>query len=342
MGIFKAAGGAVGGVLADQWLEAFSCDALPDTVLAQPGAKQTGARSSNTKGDGNVISAGSKIMVADGQCAVAVESGKVIGVYDTPGEHTFQSGRTGSIFSGGGLGSLARQTAERIGFGGDMPISQSIQYLNMKEIPGNAFSFERTVSLVNAAGNLSLDVPIRFAGAFSFRVSDPLTFYKSVCRSRTGAVTVESVLPQLTGEFASAAVAALAELFTEGLTAAALIACAPELREAVSVRLTEKWEALRGFRVVSAAFSQIAPREADIRLLQQLDVAETLSDPAAAAGYLAAAQADAVRAAAQNAAKAVPVNVFLRNNPSARTLWRCACGSYCTGRFCEKCGAKRE
>ena len=23
-------------------------------------------------------------------------------------------------------------------------------------------------------------------------------------------------------------------------------------------------------------------------------------------------------------------------------LWRCACGNYCTGRFCEKCGAKRE
>ena len=342
MGIIKAAGGAVGGVLADQWLEAFSCDALPQELLAKPGIKQTGARSSNTKGSEGVISAGSKIMVADGQCAVAVESGKVIGVYDTPGEHTFQSGRTGSVFSGGGLGALARQTAERIGFGGDMPIIQSIQYLNMKEIPGNACSFERTVSLKNAAGNLSLDVPVRFAGVFSFKVSDPLTFYKNVCRSRTGVVTVESVLPQLTEEFASAAAAALAELYTEGLTAAALIGCTPELCKAVSARLTEKWEALRGFQVVSAAFSTIAPREGDIHLLQQLDVAAALSDPVAAAGYLAAAQADALRAAAQSAAKAIPVNVFLQKNSAAPRLWRCACGNYCTGRFCEKCGAKRE
>ena len=342
MGIIKAAGGAVGGVLADQWLEAFSCDALPQELLAKPGIKQTGARSSKTKGSEGVISAGSKIMVADGQCAVAVESGKVIGVYDTPGEHTFQSGRTGSVFSGGGLGALARQTAERIGFGGDMPIIQSIQYLNMKEIPGNAFSFERTVSLKNAAGNLSLDVPVRFAGVFSFKVSDPLTFYKNVCRSRTGVVTVESVLPQLTEEFASAAAAALAELYTEGLTAAALIGCTPDLCEAVSARLTEKWEALRGFQVVSAAFSTIVPREGDIHLLQQLDVAAALSDPVAAAGYLAAAQADALRAAAQSAAKAIPVNVFLQKNPAAPRLWRCACGNYCTGRFCEKCGAKRE
>ncbi|MBQ6022914.1 MAG: hypothetical protein IJL25_08300, partial [Clostridia bacterium] len=201
---------------------------------------------------------------------------------------------------------------------------------------------ERTVSLVNAAGNLSLDVPIRFAGAFSFRVSDPLTFYKSVCRCRAGTVTVESVLPQLTEEFASAAAAALAELFTEGLTAAALIACTPQFCKAVSERLTEKWEALRGFAVVSAAFSQIAPREGDIRLLQQLDVAAALSDPVAAAGYLAAAQADALRAAAHSAVKAVPVNVFLQKNPVAQRLWRCACGNYCTGRFCEKCGAKRE
>ena len=66
MGLIKAAMGAAGGVLADQWKEYFYCDALPQDVLMVKGQKRVSSRSSNTKGSDNVISNGSVVVVAVG------------------------------------------------------------------------------------------------------------------------------------------------------------------------------------------------------------------------------------------------------------------------------------
>ena len=67
MGLLKAGIGAVGGVLADQWKEYFYCEAMDRDILVMKGRKRTGKRSSNKKGDDNIISNGSVIAVADGQ-----------------------------------------------------------------------------------------------------------------------------------------------------------------------------------------------------------------------------------------------------------------------------------
>ena len=75
MGLIKAAAGAVGGMMADQWKEFFVCDAIDDDVLVVKGSKQASGRSSNTKGESNVISDGSAVSVADGQCMMIVEQG---------------------------------------------------------------------------------------------------------------------------------------------------------------------------------------------------------------------------------------------------------------------------
>ena len=66
MGLFKAAAGAIGGTLADQWKEFFTCDSLSNDVLFARGYKQTNRRTSNTDGHDNVITQGSAIAVADG------------------------------------------------------------------------------------------------------------------------------------------------------------------------------------------------------------------------------------------------------------------------------------
>ena len=68
MGLIKAALGAAGGVMADQWKEFFYCEALGKDVLVTKGQKRITGRSSNTKGNDNIISNGSGIAVADGQC----------------------------------------------------------------------------------------------------------------------------------------------------------------------------------------------------------------------------------------------------------------------------------
>ena len=86
MGLFKAIGGAIGGVLADQWREYFYCDALEADILAAKGAHRTGKRSSNTKGTDNIISNGSIIAVNEGQFMMIVDQGKVVDFCAEAGE----------------------------------------------------------------------------------------------------------------------------------------------------------------------------------------------------------------------------------------------------------------
>ncbi len=100
MGLIKAAMRSAGGVLADQWKEFFYCEALPDNVLVTKGQKRTSGRSSNRKGSDNIISSGSVIAVADGQCMLVVEQGKVVEVAAEPGEFIFDSSTEPTIFAG--------------------------------------------------------------------------------------------------------------------------------------------------------------------------------------------------------------------------------------------------
>ena len=78
MGLIKAGMGALGGTLADQWKEFFYCDSLDKDVLMVKGQKRTSRRSSNN-GEDNIITNGSGIAVADGQCMLIVEQGRVVG-----------------------------------------------------------------------------------------------------------------------------------------------------------------------------------------------------------------------------------------------------------------------
>ena len=122
MGLIKAGMGALGGTLADQWKEFFYCESMPKEVLVTKGQKRTTGRSSNTKGNDNIISNGSGIAVADGQCMIIVEQGKVVEVCAEPGEFTYDTSTEPSIFSGN-LGESIKETFKTVGkrftYGGD-------------------------------------------------------------------------------------------------------------------------------------------------------------------------------------------------------------------------------
>lgn len=100
MGLIKAGLGAVGGVLADQWKEFFYCEAMDKEVMVTKGQKRVSGRSSNTKGSDNIISNGSGIAVADGQCMIIVDQGRVVEVCAEPGEFTYDASTELSIFAG--------------------------------------------------------------------------------------------------------------------------------------------------------------------------------------------------------------------------------------------------
>ena len=100
MGLIKAGLGAVGGVLADQQKEFFYCEAMDKEVMVTKGQKRISGRSSNTKGSDNIISNGSGIAVADGQCMMIVDQGRVVEVCAEPGEFTYDASSEPSIFAG--------------------------------------------------------------------------------------------------------------------------------------------------------------------------------------------------------------------------------------------------
>ncbi|MBE6705796.1 MAG: SPFH domain-containing protein, partial [Ruminococcaceae bacterium] len=183
MGLIKAGLGALGGTLADQWKEFFYCEALSNDVLMVKGQKQITGRSSNTKGNDNIISNGSGIAVADGQAMMIVEQGKVVEFCAEPGEFTYDSSSEPSIFAGN-LGQSILDTFKTIGkrfaYGGDTGKDQRVYYFNTKEIMGNKYGTATPIPfrvVVNEQMGLKLSVDIRCNGEYTYKMVNPMLFY---------------------------------------------------------------------------------------------------------------------------------------------------------------------
>ena len=167
MGLIRAAVGAAGGTLADQWKEFFYCEAMDKEVMVVKGTKRSSSRSSNKHGSDNIISSGSGIAVADGQCMMIVEQGKVVEVCADPGEYTYDASTEPSIFSGS-LGDGIRKTFDTIGkrfaFGGDTGKDQRVYYFNTKELVDNKFGTANPIPfrVVDSRIGLDVDVAVRW------------------------------------------------------------------------------------------------------------------------------------------------------------------------------------
>lgn len=350
MGIIKAATGSVSGVMADQWLEIYTCEGMPNDTLAMRGVKKTDGKSANTKGEDTVISDGSLVIVHDGQCALAVDRGEIIGEYYA-GENTYHSDRSKSIFHKGGFKGVVKQSWERFGYGGVSAVYQVIMYIDLKEHHGNPFSVTRAVNIKDRHSLTQMDINVTLSGMYSFRVTDPVTFYQRVCGKSTGTVTTKLVLPQLTAEFNAALAMALAQLSREGAISPTDISSDTDaLSEKVTAMISQKWEALRGFAIVSVAIVGVDISPKDMALLQGLERDKAFTEPTMAAAHITGAQGDAMRTAAGNPAgggigvvAAVGAErLFGQQEPSIPAQWVCSCGSVNRSKFCPECGKKRE
>ena len=186
MGLIKAGVGALGGTLADQWKEFFYCEALDKEVLCKKGEKRIGNRSSNTKGNDNIISSGSGIAVADGQCMIIVEQGKIVEVCAEPGEFTWDASTEPSIFTGKLSESVKKSFATiggRFTYGGDTGKDQRVYYFNTKEILDNKFGTPNPFmfDVVNKRIGMTRTVQVRCNGIYTYKIIDPILFYKEVC-----------------------------------------------------------------------------------------------------------------------------------------------------------------
>ena len=376
MGLIKALSGAVGGTLADQWKEFFYCDALSSDTLMVKGEKRITGRSSNTKGNDNIISNGSGIAVADGQCMMIVEQGKIVEVCAEPGEYTYDKSTEPSIFTGPlgkGILDTFKTIGKRFTYGGDTGKDQRVYYFNTKELIDNKFGTPNPIPfrVVDRNIGLDIDVSVRCSGVYSYKIADPLLFYTNVCGNVEKAYTRDTIDGQLKTEFISALQPAFGRLSELGLRPNQIVAHNTDLENAMNSALSAKWGELRGLQVVSIALGSVTLPEEDAELIKKAQHAAILRDPSMGAATLVGAQAEAMKAAAANengammgfmglgmATQAGGMNAqnlyqmgqqARQQQPQAPAApasapadaWKCSCGATVTGKFCTECGAKK-
>ncbi|MGM9572510.1 MAG: SPFH domain-containing protein [bacterium] len=374
MGLLKAALGAVGGVMADQWREFFYCESLDADVLVAKGEKRTGKRSSNTKGEDNVISNGSVISVNEGQCMIIVESGKVVELCAEPGEFVYDTGTEPSIFYGG-LGEGIKQSFAQIGrrftFGGDAGKDQRIYYFNTKEIMGNKYGTPSPVPFRVVDNNIGLDmdIAIRCHGEYSYKITNPLLFYTNVCGNVDNVFLRESLDSQLKAELLTALQPAFARISALGIRYSLLPAHTMEIGDALNEILSAKWKDSRGIEIVVFGISSVNASEEDENMLKEIQRNAALRNPAMAAAHIVGAQAQAMQDAAKNQGGFGAMGGFMGMNMAQNTGgmnasglfalgqqpnqnqmqqqnaggWICSCGqSGNTGKFCQSCGKPQQ
>lgn len=311
MGLIKAGLGAAGGVMADQWKEFFYCDSLPNDVLMKKGQKRTGSRSSNTKGNDNIISNGSGIAVADGQCMIIVEQGKIVEVCAEPGEFTFDTSTEPSIFAGSlgqGIINTFKTIGKRFTYGGDTGKDQRVYYFNTKEILNNKFGTPSPIifEVVNKRIGISRTVQVRCNGVYTYVISDPLLFYTRLCGNVADEFTRDMIDDQLKTEFIDALQPALGALSEQELRPAQIPARANELKEAMNNALKQEWIENRGISVGKIALNPITLTDDDMKKINEMeDAANVGSNPFMMAGRMTNATADAMQTAAGNSAGAM-------------------------------------
>jgi membrane protease subunit (stomatin/prohibitin family) len=382
MGLIKAIVGAAGGVLADQWKEFFLCESLEADVLVAKGEKRTSKRSSNTKGEDNIISNGSGIVVNKGQAAIIVDQGRIAEFVAEEGQFTYDQSSEPSVFTGGlgkGIIGSIKNIGARFTYGGSPGKDQRVYFFNTKEIMGNKYGTPSPIPylVIDPSLGLRLTISLRCNGEYSYRIIDPVLFYSNVTGNVEEAYTRDKIDSQLKSELLTALGPAFAKL-GGGLEYHELPAKTLELAKVLNEQLSSEWRDGRGIEIVKFGISALnAPKEDEDRI-KQLQTAAVMRDPTMAAANLVAAQSEAMRTAAANESGAAmafmgmgmagnaggmnaqnlfdmgqqqspspsgtPVGGSQTGGAPAPALWDCSCGyKGNTGKFCAECGkAKPE
>lgn len=375
MGLIKAALGSVGSVLADQWKEYFYCDSMAANVLVTKGKKRTSSRNSNTKGSDNIISNGSVVAVNEGQCMMIVEQGKIVEFAAEAGEYTWNSSSEPTIFQGGleGLEGSWETLKRRFAFGGDTAKDQRVYFFNLKELVGNKYGTPAPIPFRVVDNNIGLDmdVSIRCNGEYSYKIADPMLFYKNVCGNVSQDYTRDQLDSQLKSEFLTALQPAFARISAQGIRYSALPGHTMELAQAMNEVLSGKWGATRGLAIVAVGVNSVTASAEDEATIKELQKSAVFRNTNMAAAHMVQAQAEAMKTAAGNKNGAMmgfmgmnmaqsaggfnAASLFQmgQQQPAApapaapaapaagANTWKCSCGAVNTGKFCMECGTSK-
>ncbi|WP_349673622.1 SPFH domain-containing protein [Lacrimispora sp.] len=363
MGIVKALTSAIGGSLADQWLEVIEAGNMGDQTLFTSGVKVR--KGSNTKGTDNTVSDGSVIHVYPNQFMLLVDGGKVIDYTGEPGYFTVKNSSMPSLFNGQ-LKEAVSESFDRIRFGGQTPTAQKVYFINLQEIKGIKFGTPNPINYFDQFYNAELF--LRAHGTYSIKVTDPILFYAEAVPKNADHIEVEDINGQYLSEFLEALQSSINQMSADGIRISYVASKGRELGQYMSDVLDDQWRAGRGIEIQSVGIASISYDEESKSLIQMRNQGAMLSDPGIREGYVQGAAARGIEAAGSNAngslagfmgmgmgmntaggfmgaASAANANQMQMNqaakNAGAQETWTCSCGSVNTGKFCPDCGSKK-
>jgi len=367
MGFIKAALGSALGTLYDEWLEFICCESMESDVLMKKGMTRASRHSGNTDRDENIITDGSRVVVNEGQCMLAVEDGRVIDFSAEPGGYIYKTGTEPSMYSGGDL--RLKDTFAKMGkrwaSGGQAMHDQRVYFVNTKEILDNKIGIG---DIPFRDGEFNLTLMLNGFGTYTYRITDPIKFYTNLCANVSDSYVRKALMPQLRAEMQSAMLPVLGRLSGSGIRYDQLPGITARIASELNAELKEKWIEHRGIEINTLALTSIKPDNDSIAKIRQLQESNIYAGATQMLGArIGAAQASAMEEAAGNAGGAVTgfmgmnmaagsgvnANDLLHpNQPSSsggqaateaveQEEWQCSCGARNTLRFCIECGKKK-
>lgn len=300
MGIIKAVAAAIGGGLADQWLEVIEPGDMGDQTVFAGGVKIR--KGSNTKGTDNTVSNGSVIHVYPNQFMMVVDGGKVIDYTAEEGYYTVNDSSLPSMFNGEFKETL-KESFNRIRYGGETPRAQKVFYVNLQEIKGIKFGTRNPVNYFDGFYNAELF--LRAHGAYSIKITDPLLFYAQVIPKNASNVEIDSINEQYMDEFLEALQASINQMSADGERISFVASKGTALSKYMADVLDEGWKRDRGFEVLNVGLASISYDEESQKLINMRNQGAMLSDPSVREGYVQGAMARGMEAAGSNAGGAM-------------------------------------
>ena len=361
MGIIKAVFGAVGGGLADQWLEVIESDQMDDTTVFAKGVavRKNDKRSSNTKGTENYVTDGSVIHVYPNQFMLLVDGGKVIDYTAEEGYYTVKNDAAPSLFNGQ-FGEALKETFQRVKYGGVTPKAQQVFFVNLQEIKGIKFGTPNAINYFDNFYNSELF--LRTHGTYSIKITDPLLFYAEAIPRSATRVDINDINEQYLSEFLEALQAAVNQYSADGQRISFMPSKSRELSKYMNDILDADWKEKRGFEIQSVGIASISYDEESQKLINMRNQGAMLGDPSVREGFVQGAVARGLEAAGSNeggamagfmgmgigmnagggvisAASNANQQQMAAQQPAApANTWTCACGAVCSGNFCPTCG----
>ena len=299
MGIIKAVASAVGGALADQWLEAIEPDDMGDRIVFARGVQVRRGKGSNTKGSSDIVSNGSVIHVYPNQFMMLVDGGKVVDYTAEEGYYTIDHSAIPSMFNGQ-FGEALKESFNRIRFGGITPTAQKDYYVNLQEIKGIKFGTRNPVNYFDNFYNAELF--LRAHGTYSIKVTDPLKFYGEVIPKNADRVDIDSINEQYLSEFLEAFQTSVNQMSADGTRISFVTSKSRELGRYMADTLDEEWNKLRGMEIQSVGIASITYDEESQNLINLRNKGAMMGDPGIREGYVQSTIAEGLKNAGSNSA----------------------------------------